>query len=87
MEYGAEITATGATGTIRFAGIPDTADLTRVAPTTLTLGEGTTEVLPSASAPQNFAEGAEYTVKGEGLADQNLQRRDQQQGRRRRRRR
>lgn len=67
VEYGAVITATGATGTIRFVGIPDTADLTRVVPTTLKLGEGTTEVLPSASAPQNFAEGAEYTVKGEGL--------------------
>ena len=67
VEYGAEIKATGATGTIRFTGIPDTADLTRVTPTKITLGEGTTEVLPSASAPQNFAEGAEYTVKGEGL--------------------
>ena len=67
VEYGAVITATGATGTIRFVGIPDTADLTRVVPTTLKLGEGTTEVLPSASAPQNFAEGAEYTVKGPGL--------------------
>ena len=67
VEYGAVITATGATGTIRFVGIPDTADLTRVVPTTLKLGEGTTEVLPSASAPQNFAEGAEYTVKGTGL--------------------
>ncbi len=67
VEYGAVITATGATGTIRFVGIPDTADLTRVVPTKLTLGEGTTEVLPSASAPQNFAEGAEYTVKGPGL--------------------
>lgn len=30
VEYGAEIKATGATGTIRFTGIPDTADLTRV---------------------------------------------------------
>ena len=67
VEYGAVITATGATGTIRFVGIPDTADLTRVVPTKLTLGEGTNEVLPSASAPQNFAEGAEYTVKGPGL--------------------
>lgn len=67
VEYGAEIKATGATGTIRFTGIPDTADLTRVTPTKITLGEGTTEVLPSATAPQNFAEGAEYTVKGEGL--------------------
>lgn len=67
VEYGAVITATGATGTIRFVGIPDTADLTRVVPTTLKLGEGTTEVLPSATAPQNFAEGAEYTVKGPGL--------------------
>lgn len=67
VEYGAVIAATGATGTIRFVGIPDTADLTRVVPTTLKLGEGTTEVLPSASAPQNFAEGAEYTVKGPGL--------------------
>lgn len=67
VEYGAVIAATGATGTIRFVGIPDTADLTRVVPTKLTLGEGTTEVLPSASAPQNFAEGAEYTVKGPGL--------------------
>ena len=67
VEYGAVIAATGATGTIRFVGIPDTADLTRVVPMTLTLGEGTTEVLPSATAPQNFAEGAEYTVKGPGL--------------------
>ena len=67
VEYGAEIKATGATGTIRFTGIPDTADLTRVVPTKLTLGEGTNEVLPSATAPQNFAEGAEYTVKGPGL--------------------
>lgn len=67
VEYGAEIKATGATGTIRFTGIPDTADLTRVVPTKITLGEGTTEVLPSASAPQNFAEGAEYTVKGANL--------------------
>lgn len=67
VEYGAVIAATGATGTIRFVGIPDTADLTRVVPTKLTLGEGTNEVLPSATAPQNFAEGAEYTVKGPGL--------------------
>ena len=67
VEYGAEIKATGATGTIRFTGIPDTADLTRVVPLRIKLGEGTTEVLPSASAPQNFAEGAEYTVKGPGL--------------------
>ena len=67
VEYGAVITATGATGTIRFVGIPDTANLTRVVPTTLKLGEGTNEVLPSATAPQNFAEGAEYTVKGPGL--------------------
>ena len=67
VEYGAEIKATGATGTIRFTGIPDTADLTRVVPLRIKLGDGTTEVLPSASAPQNFAEGAEYTVKGEGL--------------------
>lgn len=67
VEYGAAITAVGDNGTIRFSGIPSTADLTRVIPSKVTLGPGTTELLPSDKVPQNFVEGGEYTVKGEGL--------------------
>lgn len=67
VEYGAAITAVGDNGTIRFSGIPTYADLTRVTPSKVTLGPGTTELLPSDKTPQNYVEGAEYTVKGEGL--------------------
>lgn len=67
VEYGAAITAVGDNGTIRFSGIPSTADLTRVTPSKVTLGPGTTELLPSDKVPQDFVAGAEYTVKGEGL--------------------